>query len=113
MVPGEDEAFKPRICTMSEYRGDVKQAEAGDKMTGLGDDENCPALDQRRKDRPQDGDDDGIAHCDIGAVEVPEPGQLEGGAAAIVAIAILAWRFRGRASGGDARPPSCGPPGDG
>jgi hypothetical protein len=36
-------------------------------------DADCPVLDQRREDRPQDGDGDGSAHCDIGAVEVPEP----------------------------------------
>jgi hypothetical protein len=52
----------------------------------------CPATDQRGVARPQDGDDDGIAHCDIGAVEVaPEPvSGLLGG----IAVAVLGARAR-------------------
>jgi hypothetical protein len=36
-----------------------------------GADEHCPQVDQCGLARPQDGDGDGQAHCDIGAVEVP------------------------------------------
>ena len=32
-----------------------------------------PAIDQRGVDRPQDGDDDGTANCDIGSFELEEP----------------------------------------
>lgn len=35
-----------------------------------GDDNGCPATDQRGVARPQDGDDDGTAACDIGAYEL-------------------------------------------
>ena len=35
---------------------------------------DCPATDQRRLPRPWDGDASGLAACDIGAVELPEPG---------------------------------------
>ena len=43
-----------------------------------GDDIACPATDQRGEPRPVDGNKvpDGVANCDIGAVEVPEPDQL-------------------------------------
>ena len=33
-------------------------------------DETCPSEDQRRAARPLDGDGDGVAACDIGAMEV-------------------------------------------
>lgn len=36
----------------------------------------CPALDQRGLSRPQDGDGDGNAVCDIGAVELAGPGEI-------------------------------------
>ena len=39
---GEDKAFKPRVCTMSEYRGDVKQADAGGKKARSGEDRRHP-----------------------------------------------------------------------
>jgi hypothetical protein len=39
-----------------------------------GDNGNCPALDQLGSSRPIDGDEDGMATCDIGAVEqAPQP----------------------------------------
>jgi hypothetical protein len=40
-----------------------------------GEDDGCPATDQRGVTRPQDGDQDGSATCDIGAYEyqVPQP----------------------------------------
>ena len=55
----------------------------------------CPATDQRGVARPQDGDDDGIAHCDIGAVEVaPEPASGLLGGIAVAALGARARRSR-------------------
>lgn len=51
----------------------------------------CPAFDQRTVDRPLDGDGDGLAVCDVGAVEVPDASAGAGGAAA---IALLLARAR-------------------
>jgi CSLREA domain-containing protein len=52
----------------------------------------CPDVDQRGQPRPEDGDGDTNADCDIGAVEVPEPGALAGGALALGLVAGLARR---------------------
>ncbi|MEX0800813.1 MAG: choice-of-anchor Q domain-containing protein [Dehalococcoidia bacterium] len=49
-----------------------------------GDDAGCPATDQRGVTRPQDGDDDGTAVCDVGAYE------LEGAAPTPTAVPIAA-----------------------
>ncbi len=39
---------------------------------------SCPADDQRGTARPQDGDGDGTANCDVGAFELlPEPAAVE------------------------------------
>lgn len=45
----------------------------GSPAIDAGDSTNCPATDQRVVERPQDGDDDGTAGCDIGAVEIADP----------------------------------------
>ncbi|MBI3941852.1 MAG: DUF11 domain-containing protein [Chloroflexi bacterium] len=47
----------------------------GSPAIDTGDNSNCPATDQRGVSRPLDGNRDGIATCDIGAVEVlcPQP----------------------------------------
>ncbi|MBI2913013.1 MAG: hypothetical protein HYY03_03745 [Chloroflexi bacterium] len=42
-----------------------------------GDEAACAASDQRGAFRPQDGDGDGDAACDIGAYEAPPPGAME------------------------------------
>jgi hypothetical protein len=52
----------------------------------------CPDLDQRGETRPEDGDGDSTAECDIGAVEVTEPGTLAGSALALALVAGLARR---------------------
>lgn len=45
----------------------------GSPAIDTGNDADCPASDQRGVSRPQDGNQDGSAHCDIGAVEVGGP----------------------------------------
>ena len=54
----------------------------------------CPSVDQRSAPRPQDGDNNGSAICDVGAVEVPEPGAALIGAASLGSLLALARRRR-------------------
>ena len=42
----------------------------GSPAIDAGDDGACPATDARGVPRPQDGDGDSVAHCDIGAYEL-------------------------------------------
>ncbi|MEX0800814.1 MAG: sialidase family protein, partial [Dehalococcoidia bacterium] len=46
---------------------------AGSPAIDAGDDSACPPVDQLALPRPRDGNGDGVAVCDIGAVEVQEP----------------------------------------
>lgn len=55
----------------------------------------CPANDQRGISRPQDGDADGVAYCDIGAVEVvPEPSSARLAGAVLAVLGGCAARRR-------------------
>jgi hypothetical protein len=45
----------------------------GSPAIDSGDDLDCPLTDQRGEIRPQDGNGDGMAVCDVGAYEVPGP----------------------------------------
>lgn len=65
---------------------------------------SCPVRDQRGIARPQDGDADGVADCDIGAVEVvPEPPGAALTAALLVALGRRATRCRAFSSRAGAR----------
>ena len=50
----------------------------GSPTIDSGDDANCPAMDQLGNLRPWDGDGDGVAHCDRGAIELGAPFFLDG-----------------------------------
>jgi predicted outer membrane repeat protein len=68
----------------------------GSPAIDAGDNANCPATDQRGEERPFDGDYNGTASCDIGAVEyVPEPHHAETMVAGAVLLALL-YRRRTR-----------------
>ena len=67
---------------------------AGSPAIDLGDSTSCPVSDQRGVGRPQDGDTNGSFICDIGAVEIPEPGFLAGLAAGCALLAGLSRRRR-------------------
>lgn len=64
-----------------------------------GDDFSCTLQDQRGVPRPQDGDGDGTANCDLGAFEAPEPGGAALGITATGALAACARRRRRVRSG--------------
>ncbi|HEX5037960.1 MAG TPA: right-handed parallel beta-helix repeat-containing protein [bacterium] len=53
--------------------------QAGSPALDAGDDGSCLPSDQRGIARPQDGDGDGTAHCDLGAVEIEAGGAATGG----------------------------------
>jgi len=64
----------------------------GSPAIDAGTNAGCPSLDQRSAPRPLDGDNNGSAICDVGAVEVPEPGAALTGAAGLVSLLILTRR---------------------
>lgn len=65
----------------------------GSPVIDRGDDSACRAFDQRGLPRPADGDGDGNAVCDIGPIELPEPGLATGGSAGLL---LLGWLDRRR-----------------
>jgi CSLREA domain-containing protein len=70
---------------------------AGSPLIDAGATPDCSAADQRGVPRPQDGDGVAGAACDLGAVEVPEPGAAVLGMTALVTLlcrSILRTRSR-------------------
>ena len=67
---------------------------AGRPAIDHGDPLSCPAADQRPSPRPRDGDNNGSSICDIGAVEIPEPGFLLGLGSGCAMLAVLSRRRR-------------------
>ena len=65
----------------------------GSPAIDTGDPLSCPEDDQRGFPRPRDGDGNGSSICDVGAVELPEPGFAAG---LFAGCALLAWLSRRR-----------------
>jgi len=95
---GDLSGTSPQLTPIGLYGGatPTHYLRQGSPAIDAGDDALCPAVDQRGTARPQDGDGDGSAHCDIGAVEVlPEPTAAVAGAVALVVIGLAARRRHG------------------
>lgn len=111
--PGDRPATPARLGPLADHGGPTRThaPRAGSPLLDGGRAATCAALDQRREPRPVDGDGDGEARCDVGAVEfVPE--SREPAIAALVGLALLGRRAARRAStarggtGPGARPPT-------
>jgi hypothetical protein len=60
----------PALAPLADNGGFTRTHLAGAAALDRGTAENCPATDQRGIERPLDGDADGVAACDVGAVEL-------------------------------------------
>ncbi len=65
---------------------------AGSPAIDAGDAAGCFFSDQRGHPRPLDGDENGSAVCDVGAVEVPEPDALVQLVAGVIGLGVLGRR---------------------
>ncbi len=75
-APGDRVNTDPQLSPLS-YHGGPTATHAPSRQSpalDAGDDSVCPLDDQRGAARPVDGDGDGVAHCDIGALERGWPG---------------------------------------
>ncbi len=68
---GDQQGVDPLLSTLGNYGGAVQThaLRAGSPAIDAGDNTRCPATDARNIARPYDGDGNGSAVCDIGAVE--------------------------------------------
>jgi CSLREA domain-containing protein len=93
---GDQPSVDPLLGPLADNGGptDTHRLLPASPAIDAGDDGSCTLQDQRGVARPRDGDGDGSARCDLGAVEVPEPGGAALGLAASGALAGCARRRR-------------------
>lgn len=77
-----DAKLGPLVSLAGTTSGLVPQAGSPAIDTGIG----CGGFDQGGARRPRDGDANGVVACDVGALEVPEPGTAFPGALTILAL---------------------------
>jgi hypothetical protein len=70
--PGDKQDVDPQLGPLAPYGGQTLTYPplAGSPAIDAGDDDSCPAKDQRGASRPIDVDGDGLTTCDIGAFEM-------------------------------------------
>lgn len=74
-LPSDQPDVDPGLEPLADNGGFTETHLPGPNAIDHGVEGPCPATDQRGVERPLDGDDDGAAHCDVGAVEqLGEPG---------------------------------------
>ncbi len=95
LTAGTDQVLADPMLEVLAYNGGSTLTHlpaTGSPAIDAGDPVDCPTLDQRGVSRPRDGDMNGSAICDAGAVEVPEPGFVAGLLAGSLALAGLGRR---------------------
>lgn len=87
--PTDQLATDPQLAPLANNGGATltHQPLAGSLAIDRGDAVVCPTMDQRGTPRPRDGNVDGSAICDVGAVEVPEPALVASLVAGVLALA--------------------------
>ena len=91
---GDQQGVDPLLSTLGNYGGDVQThaLRPGSPAIDTGDNARCPATDARNIARPYDGDGNGSAVCDSGAVEarhqvtIADSTVLEGNSGSVTAV---------------------------
>jgi hypothetical protein len=102
---GDQSSTDPLLAALADNGGptQTRALPANSPAVDAADDAGCPATDQRGVARPQDGDEDGTAVCDIGAFEL-EPPQPEATPTPTEAGPTSLGPFGSQSGGGDATP---------